>query len=427
MRRYIFALILCLPTLATAEQLFNTEFAHFEMRQDSDRGVRQKSEYYTEFSPEALPREEGYHTTFTRPDKWADRVIWLHLESVGSPYCLTINGGKIVENSDALTPTNIDITKYLREGENQIVLLKIKPSIISTIEPHATEPFRGSYMVAQPQAHIHDFEVSLNSIEGSQSARLDISVTLHNTFSQPQGLDIGYDIYSPEGKLLEFSVNRFEVGAHQTQEVTFSPTIYNTAPNRWSPENPKLYRVTLYTRRNGVITEYIPQNIAFTDVSYDGKRLYNFGNEIRIKTQRYNATSDKERARAELQALKSKGINTISPTHPQSKWLYDLCQELGVWVIEQPNINSTHEPLNKKVGGTPANNPSLVEEYLRRGRAAYYRSRDYDIILGYCLAGEESGNGYNLYKLYEWMKSVEPRRPIIYQSSMGEWNSDILE
>ena len=68
--------------------------------------------------------------------------------------------------------------------------------------------------------------------------------------------------------------------------------------------------------------------------------------------------------------------------------------------------------------------PSLADEYLERVKAMYYRSRNHTCVVAFALGGE-SGNGYNMYKAYEWLKSVEKSRPVIYTDADGEWNSDL--
>ena len=64
------------------------------------------------------------------------------------------------------------------------------------------------------------------------------------------------------------------------------------------------------------------------------------------------------------------------------------------------------------------------DEYLERVRNMYYRSRNHTCIIGFALGGE-SGNGYNMYKAYQWLKSVEPSRPVICIDADGEWNTDL--
>ena len=70
-------------------------------------------------------------------------------------------------------------------------------------------------------------------------------------------------------------------------------------------------------------------------------------------------------------------------------------------------------------------NPDLVGEYLARIKAMYYRTRNHSCIVAYALGGDDAGNGYNMYKAYQWLKGVEKNRAIICTSAEGEWNTDL--
>ena len=146
--------------------------------------------------------------------------------------------------------------------------------------------------------------------------------------------------------------------------------------------------------------------------------------ELKLVKAGYNAAADRKTTLAELKALKAKGNNTICPDYPQPGWFYDLCDELGLYVIDCANINAPEKRDDRKVGGTPSNDPSLADEYLERVKAMYYRSRNHSCVIAFALGGE-SGNGYNMYKAYEWLKSVEKSRPVICADADGEWNSDL--
>ena len=61
---------------------------------------------------------------------------------------------------------------------------------------------------------------------------------------------------------------------------------------------------------------------------------------------------------------------------------------------------------------------------MERVKSMYYRSRNHTCIIGFALSGKDSGNGYNMYKAYEWLKSVENRLPVFYVGADGEWNTD---
>ena len=129
--------------------------------------------------------------------------------------------------------------------------------------------------------------------------------------------------------------------------------------------------------------------------------------------------------RKEIVALRSKGINTLMPDSPQPVWFYELCDKIGMYIIEQASINPTEGGDNRAVGGTPSNNPQLVEHYLERVKSMYYRTRNHASIIAYSLGSKSAGNGYCMYKAYQWLKSVEKQRPVICYSADGEWNTDM--
>ena len=180
----------------------------------------------------------------------------------------------------------------------------------------------------------------------------------------------------------------------------------------------------LFTRRNGVYKEYMPLKIGFGKTELVDGRIMRLGKELKLEKARYNAAADRKTALAELRALKAKGKNTVCPDYPQPAWFYELCDELGLYVIDQANINAPEHSGDRTVGGTPSNDPKFADEYLERVKAMYYRSRNFTCVVAYSLGGP-SGNGYNMYKAYQWLKSVEKSRPVIYADADGEWNTDL--
>ena len=180
----------------------------------------------------------------------------------------------------------------------------------------------------------------------------------------------------------------------------------------------------LFTRRNGVYKEYMPLKIGFGKTELVDGRIMRLGKELKPVKAGYNTAADRKTTLAELKALKAKGKNTICPDYPQPAWFYELCDSLGLYVIDRANINAPERSGDRTVGGTPSNDPRLVGDYLERVKAMYYRSRNFTCVIAYSLGGP-SGNGYNMYKAYQWLKSVEKSRPVIYSDTDGEWNSDL--
>ena len=237
---------------------------------------------------------------------------------------------------------------------------------------------------------------------------------------------MGYDIYSPEGKLVEYSVNDVAMEGFTRDTVRYLPYIYNSNPNRWSPKNPKLYDLMLYVKQNGILREYIPLKVGFVDYGYTEQgEITAFGAPLTLNKATYNSASDRATTEKEIKALKTKGINCLCPDYPQPRWFYDICDRVGIYVIDCVAISSPTNADNRDINGTPANTPWLMDEYVARALAMYYRSRHHACIIAFSLSNSDSGNGYNMYKCYEALKAIGDSRAIIYPYAKGEWNSDI--
>ena len=287
--------------------------------------------------------------------------------------------------------------------------------------------FENSYLYYQNKRSIADFEIALvpDSL-GRDFGMLDLKIVACNAYNYDEPVTVGYDIYSPQGKLLEFNMTEITIPGRSTDTVRYTPFIYGTYANKWEAgsKNPPLYRVMLFTRRNGVYKEYMPLKIGFGKTEFVDGRLMRLGRELQLVRAEYNAAADRKTTLSELKSLKSKGKNTICPSCPQPAWFYELCDELGLYVIDCAAISAPERRDDRRVGGTPSNDPALVDEYLERVKSMYYRSRNFTCVIAYEL-GSPSGNGYNMYKAYEWLKSVEKSRPVIYGDAAGEWNSDL--
>ena len=181
----------------------------------------------------------------------------------------------------------------------------------------------------------------------------------------------------------------------------------------------------LFVKRDGKPREYIPVRAGLGSTSFDNRHIVRNGKPIKVRSEMYNARTTRKEALAEIKALKKRGINTLLPSNPQPAWFYDLCDGLGMYVIERANNNAALRSADRTENGTPSNKPALANEYVERVKSMYYRTRNHSCIIAYALGGDRAGNGYNMYKAYEWLKSVEHSRAVICTTADGEWNTDI--
>lgn len=416
----------------TAGRIHRTQAAPFDTRHDAEARNRKGDAAFMVFAPTPVRAGEGtvdVAETIEIPYAWTDGNVYLHLENVGSAYTLSVNGTLTAEVEDPATPAEFYLSPYLREGKN-VLMVTMRPSrtpLLHEATPLAPrKPFAESYLYMQNKRSIADFTLSLVPDSTERFGVLRIDLIAQNSYNYEEPVTVGYDIYSPQGKLLDYNIVERTLPGHSTDTLHFTPYIYHTYDNKWEAgaKNPPLYKVMLFLRRDGAYKEYMPLQVGFRDITFHDGTFYNFGKPIPLSEARYNAGPDPEATRAQLASLKKQGRNTIRPDYPQPAWFYELCDELGLYVIDRPNLNAPRGRGDRSVGGTPSNDPALADEYLERVKAMYYRSRNFTCIIAYELGGE-SGNGYNMYKAYQWLKAVESERPVIYGDAGGEWNSDL--
>lgn len=410
-----------------AGRIHRTEVIPYDTRHDAEARNSASAGYTIPYAPKLLDGEQ-LGQTVNIPYVWTDGNVYLHLENPGSAYRLSVNDNPVAVVGDASTPAEFAITPYIREGNNSVVILPLhhrteRLNATPTVRPAFTD----SYLYFQNKRSIRDFEIALVPDSTHKFGVLELAIITQNSFNYQEPVTVGYDIYSPQGKLLDYSVNEVIIPGRSVDTVRFNPFIYGTYDNKWEAGGktlPPLYKVMLFTRRNGAYKEYMPLKIGFGKTELIDGRIMRLGKQIKPVKAIYNAAADRKATLAQLRTLKATGKNTICPSYPQPAWFYELCDELGLYVIDRANINTPEKHTDRTVKGTPSNDPALVDEYLERVKAMYYRSRNFTCVIAYALGGE-SGNGYNMYKAYQWLKGVETSRPVIYTDADGEWNSDL--
>lgn len=432
----ILALFVSLDMASAQAVISRTEFICYDKRADAKSDIRTNNDKYIDLRPTLQFEGEGsvravYEQEIDVPASWNDYNAYLHTENVGGDYTIFVNGAQITAPIDRFTPTEIYISPYLVQGKNVVAVVVVEEPYMAAVAEGLTMPqrqqFDNCYIFAQRRLGIYDFNVRLvpDSLERFAELRLDVLVD--NSFSSDEVIEVGYDIYAPDGKLMEYSVNDLALEKFTRDTLSFKPYIYNSNPNRWSPANPKLYDLTLYVKRSGILWEYIPLKVGFAQYGYteDGA-ITAFGKPLTLKKEVYNAAADRATTEREIKALKQRGINCLMPDYPQPRWFYDICDRVGIYVIDCAAVASPSCADNRALGGTPANAPELVDEYLRRVESMYHRAQNHVSIIAFSL-GKRAGNGYNLYKAYELLKSKGDSRAIIYEDADGEWNSDVVE
>lgn len=426
----------CVVESSAQVRVARSEFLCYDRREDANNDIRTAIDKHIIIAPEEQFRvDEGkvravYEQKIEIPATWQDYNAYLHMENVGGDYTIFFNGRQITAPIDKFTPVDLFVSPYLEQGENIFAVVVVEEESMRLLDEGLKiaerKQFENCYLFAQRKLGIYDYNVHLRPDSLGRFAELKLDIIADNSFSTNEVINVGYDIYSPEGKLMEYSVNDLAMEGFTRDTMRYSPYIYNSNPNRWSPKNPKLYDLMLYVKQNGILREYIPLNVGFVEYGYtESGDITAFGEPIKLSRATYNSASDRATTEKEIKALKAKGINCLCPDYPQPRWFYDICDHVGIYVVDCVAIASPTNADSRNMGGTPANAPWLVDEYVSRALAMYYRSRHHACIIAFSLSNQDSGNGYNMYKCYEALKAIGDSRAIIYPYAHGEWNSDI--
>lgn len=430
----ILALFVSLDVASAQAVISRTEFICYDKRNDAKSDIRTNNDKYIDLRPTLQFEGEGsvravYEQEIAVPASWNDYNAYLHTENIGGDYTIFVNGVQITSAIDCFTPTETYISPYLDQGKNVVAIVVVDEPYMAAVAEGLTQPqrqqFDNCYIFAQRRLGIYDFNVRMEPDSLDRFAEFRLDVLADNSFSSDEVIEVGYDIYDPNGQLKEYSVNDLALEKFTRDTLSFKPYIYHSNPNRWSPANPKLYDLTLYVKRNGMLWEYIPLKVGFAQYGYTEEGdITAFGKVLTLKKESYNAAADKATTEREIKALKQRGINCLTPDYPQPRWFYDICDKVGIYVIDCAAVASPSTADNRALGGTPANAPELVDEYLRRVETMYHRAQNHVCIIAFSL-GKKAGNGYNLYKAYELLKSKGDSRAIIYEDADGEWNTDL--
>ncbi|MDY3979990.1 MAG: glycoside hydrolase family 2 TIM barrel-domain containing protein [Tidjanibacter sp.] len=408
----------------TATPRYRNEFITYSTRNLAEKGDRQGESYFIDLlqhRKEAQTEKGRVVCSVEIPLLWRDRDIFLHLRGYGSAVA-KVNGLTAGSKSDSRTPAEFYISNLVGDGVNtfevEFATTPQQPEELLPPENVAPEMF----IYSQPPVRIDDIEIEAAPDAEQRHGVLRMKVIVSSSRSSAENISVGYDIYSPAKELKYYDLRDVEIGARGVDTVEFSTNIYGAMDFLWSAASPKLYDVTVYLKRNRVIAEYLSLKVGFGTTTFEGGKILRNGRAIDIKAVDYQAATDRKATLQEMRQLKKEGINTLYTLAPQPYWFYELCDSEGFYVVDRAAIATDRHDDNRRLGGTIANDPAWCNEFIERQKGLYYRNRLHPSIIAWSM-GTASGGGYNMYKAYEWFKSVETIRPVVYPD--GEWNNDL--
>lgn len=396
-----------------------------------------KEPYMEKPNPPYVPRDWNptgtYYRTFTIPNEWGDKEIYLSADGVRGAAFFYVNGKFVGMSKDAKTPSRFNITSIARRGKNDIAIQVHRFSDANYMECQDFWRLSGIerdiYLYAQPSLHIADFHVLSPLDANYRDGLLQVSVKLKNHSGKNEPVTVGYRLLDQDDRQVAQSSTR--ISSEQT-EIDFTQKRIDT-PLQWTAETPNLYTLVISLKRqNGEEIEAVSCKVGFRTVEIKEGQLCVNGQPILVKGLNYHEHSeatghyvDEALMRKDFELWKRFNVNTVRTCHyPQQERFYELCDEYGIYVINEANIETHGMGYNLRVGGTLGNNPLFMDAHLHRTLNMYERDKNHPSVIVWSL-GNEAGNGLNFYVTYNTLKTLDETRPVQYERAGLEWNTDI--
>lgn len=355
-----------------------------------------------------------YALDFSLPEGWGERETFINFDGVNSCFYLYINGREAGYSQGSRLPSEFNITKYLKNGENRITVGVLKWCDGSYLEGQdafrLSGIFRDVYLLSRPQKRVRDVFVKARLNEDFSLGAIRAEIEKTGDFA------VSAELYAPSGELVG---ECGEAGGLAELEVR--------RPKRWTAETPELYTLLIIAGE-----EIIPFTAGFRQIGTrdDGALLIN-GAPVKLKGVNRHDTHPKRgqhfplcELREELLLMKRHNINTIRTAHyPNRPEFPALCDELGFYLISETDIE-THGFAARHGGYAleayndewPCQNEKWREAMQERLRRMVERDKNHPSIIMWSL-GNESGYGVNHERMYDWVKNRDGERLVHYEGA----------
>ncbi|MDA3925161.1 MAG: DUF4981 domain-containing protein [Kiritimatiellae bacterium] len=383
--------------------------------------------YRTEFS---LPS-----TLFGVGQLWKGREIFIHFGGVDSAFYLWINGEKVGYSQCSRTPAEFNLTKYLKPGVNKMAVQVFRWCDGSYLEDQdgwrLSGIYRDVFLFATPKTHIRDFFLTADLDKELDDAVFNAEIKLRNYADGdmvPESVEV--ILVDTEGKMVA-SVKKWIGLLHAGEEKILNLSVPVDSPALWSHERPSLYQVYLIQRSiGGAVIEVLTSRFGFRKVEVRGQELFLNGKSIIVKgvnRVEHDPLEGKhirrEMTKLDVELYKQYNINTVRTAHyPHDEYFYDLCDEYGILVIDEANVESHGMGYKEE---TLAIRPEWKDQHLERSRMVVERDKNHPSVVIWS-HGNEAGTGENITAMNEFVHARDKTRPTHYHFAYGPLNCDIL-
>lgn len=366
-----------------------------------------------------------YRRDITVPKKWAGRRVVLHLGGAESVHAIYVNGAFAGYGTDSRLASEYDITEHTQPGKNELAVVVVKWSAHSYAEDQDQwwmgGLHRDCYLEGRANTRIESLscDAAYNHISGAGS--LTVSTRIGGTEHPRKGWKVRTTVESLAKKKLAKTVSTAVPHRHVAPmrftgfEVDETFDIDGVTP--WSAEHPERSRVLVeLIDPDGDVAEVHTQLVGFRSVEIRERQFFVNGQPIWFfGVNRHDHHPERGKAltvddlRADLLAMRRHNITAVRTAHyPNDPRLLDLCDEIGLYVVDEANIEA--HAYNTSLCDDPRYRNTWVDRVSRMVE----RDRSHPSIVMWSL-GNEAGHGSNHTTAAGFVRRTDPTRPLHYE------------
>lgn len=409
-----------------------------------------------ESNPPRVPKANPtgiYRTSFTLPDSWNGRRTVLHVGAAESYLEVYLNGEFVGMGKDCRLPSEFDLTEGALPGRNELVCKVIRWSDSSYVEDQdqwwMAGIFRSVYLYSTQRTYIADYsfngDYDVDAREGILDFYAELGMCLplfrpvtpegKTAFQSRKEAGLARTASGPDSKL-DFLIDA-ELSSSLTGKILWKDRLKVSGSYRlsnyrgklhvrlpgilpWSSEKPTLYNLSVMLRNpDGKILDVRAGRVGFRNIRIEGSNLLFNGKRVLIRginRHEHNMLTGKtlseEDMLRDIRLLKQFNFNAVRTSHyPNDRRWYDLCDEYGIYVLDEMNCES------HALYPWLCRDPRWRNAFVSRAARMVLRDRSHACIYGWSL-GNESGNGENHLAAIEAIMVLDQTRCIHHEGEL---------
>ncbi len=370
-----------------------------------------------QLTPPQIPQKRNpvgsYVKFFDVDESLLGKETFISFQGAETAIYVWLNGEFVGYAEDSFTPSEFNITPYLKEKGNRLAVEVYRYSTASWLEDQDfwrfSGIFRGVYLYAVPAVHVRDMKVIADYDDENDGGilRTELEIVGENHYT------VKLTLTDPDGNKV-----------YESDNANVTAVIADILP--WSAEEPNLYTLTADIIVNSEVIETAETKIGFRTFALkdgimclNGKRIIFKGiNRHEWNASRGRSITEKDML-WDIRFLKQNNINAVRTSHypNHSRW-YQLCDKYGIYLIDETNLE-THGA-NELV---PASDPQWLGAVLDRAKSMYERDKNHASVLIWS-CGNESHCGDDIASMAAYFHQTDPTRLVHYEGIFWNRNYD---